>query len=311
MYQSLAGSWIFKIKNYVCSSSLPSFVNRRAIYFGPQLRSSLEKGPPPFSVSFHGILYLLVCFPRLSFSMSSTQIGEEMSQNSFIKQYLEKQQELLRQRLEREAREAAELEGKPRLSLLTRSSSCLFLSLSRWACFTRQFQEYKSGWDCQLFALVVYGAKWVTIYLLSGKKTLNLTVLTRRGFLPTGRVISKLSYPLDEQEPYLREFFSMDSALFSIYSVSVTLPDLLHSSTYSHMLSPSLPPCPDPICTLQKLQLSRRTRWSIPREWLPCCLLTFRAAWRDQSWSSADIHPVRISLPTALFCQSCVVGGGR
>lgn len=46
--------------------------------------------------------------------MSCTQIGEEMSQNSFIKQYLEKQQELLRQRLEREAREAAELEGKPR-----------------------------------------------------------------------------------------------------------------------------------------------------------------------------------------------------
>ncbi|KAG9331862.1 hypothetical protein JZ751_016888, partial [Albula glossodonta] len=35
-------------------------------------------------------------------------IGEEMSQNSFIKQYLAKQQELLRQRLEREAREAAE-----------------------------------------------------------------------------------------------------------------------------------------------------------------------------------------------------------
>lgn len=77
--------------------------------------------------------------------MSSIQIGEEMSQNSFIKQYLEKQQELLRQRLEREAREAAELEGKPRLSLLTRNSSFLFLSLSRWACFTRQFQEYKSG----------------------------------------------------------------------------------------------------------------------------------------------------------------------
>lgn len=48
--------------------------------------------------------------------MSSTQIGEEMSQNSFIKQYLEKQQELLRQRLEREAREAAELEGKPGLT---------------------------------------------------------------------------------------------------------------------------------------------------------------------------------------------------
>nr|XP_033780299.1 apoptotic chromatin condensation inducer in the nucleus isoform X2 [Geotrypetes seraphini] len=40
----------------------------------------------------------------------NSQIGEEMSQNSFIKQYLEKQQELLRQRLEREAREAAETE---------------------------------------------------------------------------------------------------------------------------------------------------------------------------------------------------------
>ncbi|XP_061926333.1 apoptotic chromatin condensation inducer in the nucleus isoform X6 [Entelurus aequoreus] len=38
----------------------------------------------------------------------NSQIGEEMSQNSFIKQYLAKQQELLRQRLEREAREASE-----------------------------------------------------------------------------------------------------------------------------------------------------------------------------------------------------------
>ncbi|XP_016131650.1 apoptotic chromatin condensation inducer in the nucleus-like [Sinocyclocheilus grahami] len=38
----------------------------------------------------------------------NSQIGEEMSQNSFIKQYLAKQQELLRQRLEREAREATE-----------------------------------------------------------------------------------------------------------------------------------------------------------------------------------------------------------
>ncbi|KPP64828.1 apoptotic chromatin condensation inducer in the nucleus-like, partial [Scleropages formosus] len=38
----------------------------------------------------------------------NSQMGEEMSQNSFIKQYLAKQQELLRQRLEREAREAAE-----------------------------------------------------------------------------------------------------------------------------------------------------------------------------------------------------------
>lgn len=34
-----------------------------------------------------------------------------MSQNSFIKQYLAKQQELLRQRLEREAREAYETNG--------------------------------------------------------------------------------------------------------------------------------------------------------------------------------------------------------
>ncbi|XP_065421378.1 apoptotic chromatin condensation inducer in the nucleus isoform X2 [Chrysemys picta bellii] len=41
----------------------------------------------------------------------SLQIGEEMSQNSFIKQYLEKQHELLQQRLQREAREAAELEA--------------------------------------------------------------------------------------------------------------------------------------------------------------------------------------------------------
>lgn len=42
----------------------------------------------------------------------SWQIGEEMSQNSFIKQYLEKQQELLRQRLEKEAREAADPESE-------------------------------------------------------------------------------------------------------------------------------------------------------------------------------------------------------
>ncbi|XP_072574676.1 apoptotic chromatin condensation inducer 1b isoform X2 [Paramormyrops kingsleyae] len=42
----------------------------------------------------------------------NSQIGEEMSQNSFIKQYLAKQQELLRQRLEREAREAAEANGE-------------------------------------------------------------------------------------------------------------------------------------------------------------------------------------------------------
>ncbi|EOA95177.1 Apoptotic chromatin condensation inducer in the nucleus, partial [Anas platyrhynchos] len=38
--------------------------------------------------------------PHATFQPNS-QIGEEMSQNSFIKQYLEKQQELLQQRLER------------------------------------------------------------------------------------------------------------------------------------------------------------------------------------------------------------------
>uniref|UniRef100_A0A8C5SSM3 SAP domain-containing protein n=1 Tax=Laticauda laticaudata TaxID=8630 RepID=A0A8C5SSM3_LATLA len=49
--------------------------------------------------------------PHTTFQPNS-QIGEEMSQNTIIKQYLEKQQELLRQRLEREAREAADLESK-------------------------------------------------------------------------------------------------------------------------------------------------------------------------------------------------------
>uniref|UniRef100_UPI003AAC3C46 apoptotic chromatin condensation inducer 1b isoform X2 n=1 Tax=Centroberyx gerrardi TaxID=166262 RepID=UPI003AAC3C46 len=43
----------------------------------------------------------------------NSQIGEEMSQNSFIKQYLAKQQELLRQRLEREAQQAAEADESP------------------------------------------------------------------------------------------------------------------------------------------------------------------------------------------------------
>ncbi|XP_076829867.1 apoptotic chromatin condensation inducer in the nucleus-like [Brachyhypopomus gauderio] len=43
----------------------------------------------------------------------NSQIGEEMSQNSFIKQYLAKQQELLRQRKEREAREAADDTNSP------------------------------------------------------------------------------------------------------------------------------------------------------------------------------------------------------
>uniref|UniRef100_H3CR72 Apoptotic chromatin condensation inducer 1a n=1 Tax=Tetraodon nigroviridis TaxID=99883 RepID=H3CR72_TETNG len=41
----------------------------------------------------------------------NSQIGEEMSQNSFIKQYLAKQQELLRQRLERESREVYDTNG--------------------------------------------------------------------------------------------------------------------------------------------------------------------------------------------------------
>lgn len=49
---------------------------------------------------------------RAFFDVCPEQIGEEMSQNSFIKQYLAKQQELLRQRLEREAREAYETNGK-------------------------------------------------------------------------------------------------------------------------------------------------------------------------------------------------------
>lgn len=39
------------------------------------------------------------------FSPSFYQIGEEMSQNSFIQQYLAKQQELLRQKMEREAQQ--------------------------------------------------------------------------------------------------------------------------------------------------------------------------------------------------------------
>ncbi|XP_053558270.1 apoptotic chromatin condensation inducer in the nucleus isoform X2 [Bombina bombina] len=47
--------------------------------------------------------------PHTGFQPNS-QMGEEMGQNSFIKQYLEKQQELLRQRLQKEAREAAETE---------------------------------------------------------------------------------------------------------------------------------------------------------------------------------------------------------
>ncbi|XP_030285976.1 apoptotic chromatin condensation inducer 1b [Sparus aurata] len=43
----------------------------------------------------------------------NSQMGEEMSQNSFIKQYLAKQQELLRQRLEREAQQDDEADESP------------------------------------------------------------------------------------------------------------------------------------------------------------------------------------------------------
>ncbi|KAM9426452.1 apoptotic chromatin condensation inducer 1b [Pholidichthys leucotaenia] len=43
----------------------------------------------------------------------NSQIGEEMCQNSFIKQYLAKQQELLRQRLEREAQQEEDADESP------------------------------------------------------------------------------------------------------------------------------------------------------------------------------------------------------
>ncbi|XP_071315050.1 apoptotic chromatin condensation inducer 1b isoform X2 [Trachinotus anak] len=43
----------------------------------------------------------------------NSQIGEEMCQNSFIKQYLAKQQELLRQKLEREAQQEEEADESP------------------------------------------------------------------------------------------------------------------------------------------------------------------------------------------------------
>ncbi|XP_030607570.1 apoptotic chromatin condensation inducer in the nucleus [Archocentrus centrarchus] len=54
----------------------------------------------------------------------NSQIGEEMSQNSFIKQYLAKQQELLRQRLEREAREAYETNEQEGHAEVNNSTSC-------------------------------------------------------------------------------------------------------------------------------------------------------------------------------------------
>ncbi|XP_049455458.1 apoptotic chromatin condensation inducer in the nucleus isoform X2 [Epinephelus fuscoguttatus] len=54
----------------------------------------------------------------------NSQIGEEMSQNSFIKQYLAKQQELLRQRLEREAREAYDTNEEEDHTEVNNSTSC-------------------------------------------------------------------------------------------------------------------------------------------------------------------------------------------
>ncbi|XP_040910471.1 apoptotic chromatin condensation inducer in the nucleus [Toxotes jaculatrix] len=54
----------------------------------------------------------------------NSQIGEEMSQNSFIKQYLAKQQELLRQRLEREAREAYDTNEQQDHTEVNNSTSC-------------------------------------------------------------------------------------------------------------------------------------------------------------------------------------------
>ncbi|XP_032386906.1 apoptotic chromatin condensation inducer in the nucleus isoform X1 [Etheostoma spectabile] len=54
----------------------------------------------------------------------NSQIGEEMSQNSFIKQYLAKQQELLRQRLEREAREAYDTSEPEDHTEVNNSTSC-------------------------------------------------------------------------------------------------------------------------------------------------------------------------------------------
>ncbi|XP_047446406.1 apoptotic chromatin condensation inducer in the nucleus isoform X2 [Mugil cephalus] len=54
----------------------------------------------------------------------NSQIGEEMSQNSFIKQYLAKQQELLRQRLEREAREAYETNEQEDHKEVNNTTSC-------------------------------------------------------------------------------------------------------------------------------------------------------------------------------------------
>ncbi|XP_011617213.2 apoptotic chromatin condensation inducer in the nucleus [Takifugu rubripes] len=54
----------------------------------------------------------------------NSQIGEEMSQNSFIKQYLAKQQELLRQRLERESCEVYDTNEQEAHREVNNSTSC-------------------------------------------------------------------------------------------------------------------------------------------------------------------------------------------
>lgn len=61
------------------------------------------------------------------FCSSFYQIGEEMSQNSFIQQYLAKQQELLRQKMEREAQQDDNAAGTAQThkhKLESKSSPC-------------------------------------------------------------------------------------------------------------------------------------------------------------------------------------------
>lgn len=67
-----------------------------------------------YSVPFvHGYITVLVCDDGDVFVFCAVmKIGQEMSQNSFIQQYLAKQQELLRQRLEREAQQNEGATGK-------------------------------------------------------------------------------------------------------------------------------------------------------------------------------------------------------
>lgn len=70
-----------------------------------RLAFTIHTDPVPYLLSFdRGI-------QRCFLSSVVLQIGEEMSQNSFIQQYLAKQQELLRQRLEREAQQKEDADG--------------------------------------------------------------------------------------------------------------------------------------------------------------------------------------------------------